>query len=435
MTASESLPVAAVVYSTGSAGPAMIARAALGLCEVLFVCDTANPGVGQLIAGMRRRFRVCDISGLDARAAAAALRDEKPAGVTTFSEHCLTQTAQLAAALRLRYPESGVIQTIVDKFAQRSALRAAGIDDTPSTMVRSAAEVHAAAGRIGYPVVVKPRTGSASRCTVRIDGPGQCLNVLAGNQGLAADLAGPPAFVVEKCLLGDDSVAGKGWGDYVSVEAAMLDGVHYSIAVAGKLPLAVPFRETGHFIPSTLSAAMESEVTEFASAAVRTLGITDGITHTEVKLTGNGPRVIEVNARMGGHVVDVLMAARGYDLTRAALQVALGRRPDPVASRRAGVGFKCFLVAPQHVGRVRSVCGADETREIPGIAAVDVLAAPGQDLDWRMGNQRLGSVEGTAPDHLSLRSVITEIGAKFYAEYEEPYPLPTGVPPGADYQC
>lgn len=324
---------------------------------------------------------------------------------------------------------------IVDKYAQRSALRAAGIDDTPSMVARCAAEVRAAADRIGYPVVVKPRTGSASRCTVRVDDPDQCMTALAGIDGLAAGPSAPPDFVVERCLLGDHSVAGKEWGDYVSVEAVALEGTSYPIAVTGKLPLALPFRETGHFVPSTLSAEAESKVVAIASAAVQALGIRVGVTHTEVKLTSDGSRIIEVNARMGGHVVDALMTARGYDLTRAAMKAALGSRPDPVASRGSGVSFKCFLVAPQYAGRLRSVGGADETKAIPGVTAVDVLAAPGQDLDWRTGNQRIGSVEGTVPDHLSLRSVISEISVRFYAVYEEPHSLLTGVPPGMDHEC
>lgn len=215
----------------------------------------------------------------------------------------------------------------------------------------------------------------------------------------------------------------------------MLNETHYPIAVTGKLPLAEPFRETGHFIPSTLSAAEESEVLALAAAATTALGITDGVTHTEVKLTCDGPRVIEVNVRMGGHVGDVLMSARGYDLTRAALQVAAGQRPDPVPGQCGGVSFKSFLVAPQQAVRLRAVRGATETKAIPGITGVDVLAAPGQNLDWRAGNQRLGSVEGTAADHPSLRRVITKIEASFCADYEWRCSPPVGAWSEAENPC
>jgi hypothetical protein len=192
----------------------------------------------------------------------------------------------------------------------------------------------------------------------------------------------------------------------------MLNETHYPIAVTGKLPLAEPFRETGHFIPSTLSAAAESEVLALAAAATTALGITDGVTHTEVK-----------------------MSARGYDLTRAALQVAAGQRPDPVPGQCGGVSFKSFLVAPQQAVRLRAVRGATETKAIPGITGVDVLAAPGQNLDWRAGNQRLGSVEGTAADHPSLRRVITKIEASFCADYEWRCSPPVGAWSEAENPC
>lgn len=127
-------PLVAVVYGTGSAGPAMIARAARDVCDVLFVCDAATPGVEKVIAGMRHRFRVCDITGLDARSTRDMLRREQPSGITTYSDHCLVRTAELAAALGLRYHPPGIAETVVDKFAQRAALRGAGLDDTPSTV-------------------------------------------------------------------------------------------------------------------------------------------------------------------------------------------------------------------------------------------------------------------------------------------------------------
>jgi hypothetical protein len=188
----------------------------------------------------------------------------------------------------------------------------------------------------------------------------------------------------------------------------MLNETHYPIAVTGKLPLAGPFRETGHFIPSTLSAAADSEVLALAAAATTALGITDGVTHAEVKLTCDGPRVAGCPA---------------------------GQRPDPVPGQCGGVSCESFLVAPQQAVRLRAVRGATEAKAIPGITGVDVLAAPGQNLDWRAGNQRLGSVEGTAADHPSLRRVITKIEASFCADYEWRCSPPVGAWPEAENPC
>lgn len=417
-----SLPTVAVVYATGSAGPAAVLRASRGVCEVVFVCDTANLGVAPLLAGIRGRARVCDISGLEPEAAVAALRVEQPSGIVTFSEHCLAQTAELAVGLGLPYHQPETVQLLTDKSAQRAALYSAGVDDTRSVVARSIAEVRSAADLLGYPVVVKPRTGAGSRDTLLLDTPGQCTGILTeivrnGEGASDGEDIGKQVFVVEKCLLGEPLTAGSDWGDYVSVEAVVHRGEVRTVGVTGKLPLATPFRETGMFVPSTLSAAMESEVAELAAAAVRALGIRMGVTHTEVKLTPDGPRIIEVNGRTGGHVTELLPRAGAFDLVRAALEMSMGYEPAPVKPLPRDVTYEYFLIAPPSAGELLSLDGIEETEGIAGVASVDVLAAPGQRMDWRLGNQRVGSVHGTAPDHASLRSVIGEIQNTLRPQY------------------
>ena len=91
----------------------------------------------------------------------------------------------------------------------------------------------------------------------------------------------------------------------------------------------VPAEKTGQFVPATLSPALAAEVTALTGSALDALGVRDGVTHTEVKLTRAGPRIIEVNGRLGGYVGDIVRRASGYDLLRAAIQVAV-RRPVPV---------------------------------------------------------------------------------------------------------
>lgn len=51
-------------------------------------------------------------------------------------------------------------------------------------------------------------------------------------------------FVLEEFLHGADSGP---FGDYVSVESLVLDGIPHHFALTGKFPLAEPFREVGQF--------------------------------------------------------------------------------------------------------------------------------------------------------------------------------------------
>ena len=86
-----------------------------------------------------------------------------------------------------------------------------------------------------------------------------------------------------------------------------------------RFPLAEPFRETGDFMPHPLETEEAETVVAVAIAAAEALGVRSGALHTEIKLTPDGPRIIEVNGRIGGGAIDALYARRfGTSLTELA---------------------------------------------------------------------------------------------------------------------
>jgi biotin carboxylase len=59
-----------------------------------------------------------------------------------------------------------------------------------------------------------------------------------------------------------------------------------------------------------------------------------GVTHAEIRLTRKGPRLVELNGRLGGDLIPFNSAmATGIDLVAAAAELALGRRPALTATR------------------------------------------------------------------------------------------------------
>ena len=98
------------------------------------------------------------------------------------------------------------------------------------------------------------------------------------------------------------------------------------------------------------------DVVAAAAAACRALAITDGPTYTQVLLSPDGPRVMEVAARLGGgHDAELCAAALGVDLSVAAVRAALGRPPGPLEAVRDRAAVVRFLIAPP--GRLRRVEG------------------------------------------------------------------------------
>ncbi len=415
------LPIVAVMYGTGSAGPVRILQAAQDLCEIVFVCDTANPGVLPLLGGLKRRSRVVDISGKNAIEAARHLTAEAVSGVVTFSDYCIMQVAAIAQQLRLPYHAVSTAALLTDKNAQRRAFRSQGVDNTPNYVAASAKCVLEAAAQIGCPVVIKPLQGAGSRNTYMLTNADELPRWL-DELFVDAESNNSGPYVVEKYLEGDPQVAGDGLGDYVSVESAIFEQTILTLGVTGKLPLCAPFRESGMFVPSSLTPEMEREVVKLAEVAIRALGITTGITHTEIKLTLDGPRIIEVNGRAGGHVVDLLSRSGRVDLIRAALQIALGKTPEFSPFPAKGIFFEWFLIPRVDASEVTSIEGAVETRLIPGVEAVETGSPLPQKVDSRIGNQRLGSVHGKAPDMASFMSICQQVEKTLIANYSGNWP-------------
>lgn len=413
------LPRIAVVLDFGSASPLSILASARDLAEVVFLCDRSRPYVRERFDDIAALARVEDITGLPDEELPGVVERLAPDGLTTFSESQLNRAAALADPRRLPYLSPATARALTDKYTQRKVLAAAGLGHAACRIVRDPADLASALAEVGLPAIIKPRSGAASARTCRIDtarqAPARLREVLAGEPAEHGE------FVVESLLTGDPSVAGAGWGDYVSVESVTCHGTVRHVEVTGKFPLAPPFRETGYVVPGTLGAATRRKVLELAGAAIAALDVRHGVTHIEVKLTPDGPRIIELNGRVGGYVSDLIRRARGFDLVRAALLAALGRDCDvPPASYRRHA-FQYFLTPPMDAVGLTRLDGVEDLLRRPGIQAVEIFKRPGDGIDWRAGTLAyLGIVYGSARDHEGVRRLVAAVEQTLKIEYVIP---------------
>ena len=101
------------------------------------------------------------------------------------------------------------------------------------------------------------------------------------------------------------------------------------------------------FFPYKLTQELEFEVIKQCREASDYLGIMNGITHIEIKLTDNGPRIIEVNGRMGGYVYDLVKKQTGIDLISIAFQIAINEKinvPENSEIKKPKLVFQKFII-------------------------------------------------------------------------------------------
>ncbi|MFJ4679003.1 acetyl-CoA carboxylase biotin carboxylase subunit family protein [Kitasatospora sp. NPDC088783] len=274
-----------------------------------------------------------DITDLASTRAAVRLVAERYVvrGVLTWNEFAALTAARIADDLDLPGPPPAAVAACRDKSLMRTALDRAAVPSARWHRVaphHQAAATAAAAAEIGYPLVVKPVSGAGSRGVVKVDRP----------QDLPAALAFAAQASLGTGLLLEEHLA----GPEVSIEAICDHGLIHIVAVTRKSLGPEPwFEETGHLITPAATSA-EQAAARVAEDALRAVGLIHGAAHIEVRLTAHGPRIIEINPRLGGDLIPHLVhLATGIDMAAAAVDLALGTPPvlEPTRRKCAGVAF------------------------------------------------------------------------------------------------
>jgi biotin carboxylase len=398
-----------------------LSQSAAGRYDLVWLVDSATAGLGQLLRLLHRLGPVVDVAGLDEDEAAAALARDQPVGITTFSDELIEPTARIAARLGLAYPAPAVAERLVDKAAQRAAVGAAGIPVPERLLVPAGADE--VDGRVRYPAVLKPCRGQGSRNVLPLRDEDELRSAFDRLGGTSRDY---PVLVEE--YLADAASADPEFASYLSVESVVFEGQTHHLATNGRFPTVAPFRETGFFIPAALSEDVTADVLDLVDAVVAALGVERGVLHTEVKLTPDGPRLIEVNGRPGGGVAEMLASIADVDLFRLALDVAAGTfDPAPLPLRLDRVAYLFYVHAQDGRGTVTAVEGLEELAHAPGVGAVFLNRPPGSAVDWRDGNHGyVYSVTGTVDDHDALRRFARALPERVRLQVAVPAPAVHG---------
>ena len=161
-------------------------------------------------------------------------------------------------------------------------------------------------------------------------------------------------------------------GREISVEFISYQGKHYPLQITDKVTTGAPhFVELEHHQPSTLSTEMYATIYTITEHALDSLGITNGASHAEYKITDDGRiYVMEIGARMGGDFIgsDLVPLSTGYDFVKGVIDVALGNFEEPKLTANANSGVYFLSAASpqvadyiQHAQRYHAVVKAEQT--------------------------------------------------------------------------
>lgn len=390
-------PLLAVVFDPDSVPLLALRSAASGLCEILWVVDPRLPTVTENLRSLRRFGTVVELSDRDPELASNLLRPYAIDGIVAFADELIVWTAEVASRLGVRTNPVEVAHRLVNKRRQREALQAGEVPVPKFVELTPETSLEEAGRSAGFPAVLKPAIGNGGRYVYRVTDDVSLASAVHSirNTGINGNL------ILEQELTGSPRDP---YGDYASVECVVADGEVHAVAVTGRTPLVPPFRETGAFAPSALPETAEAEVAATAIAAARAVGVVVGCLHIEIKLTADGPRIIEVNGRVGGGgIPDIVADVTGHSMHELAIRAALGL-PLPAldTQRTAVVSFQFSLQTPLGVETALAHDAVPTLRAVDGVRRIAVRAQKAFPKAAEGSYGFLLTLYGVAPDHARM---------------------------------
>ena len=247
-----------------------------------------------------------------------------------------------------------------------------------------------------YPLITKPTDNSGSRGVMLV----HCEEELEQALAYSSQNSRGGSVIVEEYMRGPE----------VSVEVMVVKGKAYVLQITDKLTTGAPhFVEMGHAQPSRLPEDVQEKIRDLAGRAALAVGIENGPAHAEIIVTKDGPKMVELGARMGGDCITshLVPLSTGIDMVGSTIRLAVGETPDLVRRLEKGAAIRYFHAAE---GVIECIDGVEEARKIRGVEQITFVKAPG-DRIGQIGSSadRVGFVIAQADSAQEAESICEQV--------------------------
>lgn len=250
-------------------------------------------------------------------------------GVLTFAEMLVKYCNEINHYIGNSFMSEETIISLQNKKYQRNLLKNNGIPIPKFIEISNEYDLKKAAESIGFPALLKPNYGGGGYGILLVKNLEELKKAydkeLFSYQNIIFEGV-ETTFNLEEYMIGECWNPVDGLADYCSVESIIQNGEIYHIGISDRTLLVSPFRESGYIIPTSLDQEKIYEIESVTTRALKALGVNNIVTHTEIKFTSEGPKIIEINGRPGGTVPFRLKNATSgeYDLFVEMAKLSLG---------------------------------------------------------------------------------------------------------------
>lgn len=287
--------------------------------------------------------------------------------------------ALVAQSLGLPGNHPSAVAICRDKYRMRCTLWEHQIPSPRYALVRTIAEAQRAGERLGYPCVLKPINFTASEGVQMIMHPRDFVEPLQhyyANPLYDRGVQKAPHLLVEEYLEGPLlSVETVSYGDEIHVLGLtdrVLGPPPYFIELIASFPAVIPGID---------------EAVQMTVQTLKAIGYRFGPAHTELILTKDGPRIVEINPRLvGGAISFVMNHASGYSIHEEILKMHVGL-PASFHTAYQGVGIDQLIPAPKS-GIIRAFEGCETIASMPDILGFYPQKKVGDSVTSSMNKER-----------------------------------------------
>ena len=290
--------------------------------------------------------------------------------VTGQMENPLMLMSRLAEELGYIFPSEEVVRNCRNKDLMRNVFLKNGIPCAKGILIKSEESLNPEKLKdFSFPVIIKPVDAWSSRGVYKVNDYYELEKFEKQTRSFSSD----HSFLIEEFIDGKE----------YSVESLTCKGKTSVIQITEKILTPYPYTvEIGHIQPAELTAREKITVEETIKTTIRALGIANSATHTELKITKNGPVVIEIGARLGGDYIAsyLTLASTGVNMDEGAINIALGHEPE-IVQKVNGFSYIKYIELPQGK-EVIKIDDWKHIRELPGVVYASVNLKKGQVIPY-----------------------------------------------------
>lgn len=253
-------------------------------------------------------------------------------GVVSGFEFFSDWAVLIAKKLNLPTNDSENIDAFRDKLEMSKLFKDNNIPSANTKVISKDDDIN----YVSFPCIVKPSKNAGSFGVVKVNNTNDLLNaikIIRNN-----DVEFPHKFPLNSSILCQEILE----GPEISVEVIASKGRYSLITCTQKITTSGEyFAEVGHIVPAPIDKLENQHVVDTVFSAMRVLGFSNGVAHAELILSDDGPKIIEIGARLPGDFIPNLIN-KSLDINEASLylDVALGNEIQIYPKQGKFVGIK-----------------------------------------------------------------------------------------------